>query len=340
MLKLVSNIEKKMIELIVVRPLLFLIPLLFLMKKENHLKPLAVALLLGVTTITISSAQAVQTGPTGPAGATGPRGIQGATGARGLAGATGSQGIRGLAGATGSQGIAGATGLRGLVGLTGATGSTGATGAVGATGATGATGIGTAGATGAGSFVFKLACGTTLDLPCKIGSKGPAGGYIFFVDYYDQYPTFDYLEAAPNDGQQGYSWCISNISASIYQTPTPDLYWAIKGLGHGAANTTYMLAACTSPGLVGSVADNALQYGITQDKGFLDWYLPSSAEASTMFNNLQGQDTSGFVQGLYWTSSENTSTTALSFDTTQMLIVPYAKNRIHVNVRYIRKFSN
>jgi hypothetical protein len=34
---------------------------------------------------------------------------------------------------------------------------------------------------------------------CKIGMTGPGGGIVFFIDYFDQYPGFDYLELAPSE---------------------------------------------------------------------------------------------------------------------------------------------
>ena len=48
--------------------------------------------------------------------------------------------------------------------------------------------------------------GTIVPSAHKIGSNGPGGGFIFFVDLYDQYPGFTYLEAAPND-IAAVAWC-------------------------------------------------------------------------------------------------------------------------------------
>ena len=48
--------------------------------------------------------------------------------------------------------------------------------------------------------------GTTVPNTYKIGDRGPGGGFIFFVDLYDQYPGFTYLEAAPND-IAAVAWC-------------------------------------------------------------------------------------------------------------------------------------
>ena len=321
------------------------------MNQHKILKPLAVALLLGVLPLTITSTAmaatadtrgpAGPTGPTGPkgaTGATGPAGAKGATGAQGPAGATGLQGLagatgaqgpagatglQGLAGATGAQGPAGATGLQGLAGATGAQGPTGATGAVGATGAkgdtgsvgaTGATGVGTVGATGAtgpqgiqgptgpagpsgsggtgSSFSYSMTCGTHTpqDEACKVGTVGPGGGWIFFVDYNDKYPGFDYLEAAPAD-ISNVAWC-SDTTNSIPAVAG----WSASAVGAGQANTTAMLGVCTS-----GAAYEADNY-FTATKS--DWFLGSEGEMMLMYTNLRQEGVGGFASDYYWSSSE------------------------------------
>ena len=135
------------------------------MNQNKILKPLAVALILGVMPLTITSTAMAAvadtrgptgpigptgpTGPAGPRGATGPLGPKGDVGQKGDKGDKGTSGTIGATGATGATGSVGATGATGATGSVGATGVTGATGATGATGPAGATGIGTAGATGA-----------------------------------------------------------------------------------------------------------------------------------------------------------------------------------------------
>ena len=49
------------------------------------------------------------------------------------------------------------------------------------------------------SFSYSMTCGVSGTDACKIGAVGPGGGWIFFVDYNDEYTGFDYLEAAPDD---------------------------------------------------------------------------------------------------------------------------------------------
>jgi len=49
-------------------------------------------------------------------------------------------------------------------------------------------------------------CGDNGNELCKLGSVGPGGGWIFFVDYHDQYPVFNYLEAALADTLSQQLW--------------------------------------------------------------------------------------------------------------------------------------
>ena len=105
----------------------------------------------------------------------------------------------------------------------------------------------------------------------KVGDRGPGGGWIFFVDYYDQYPGFTYLEAAPTDTAL-VPWC------NLDQTSIPAVGgWAGNAVGKGQANTTAMLGVCTSG------AANAADSYFTATKS--DWFLPSEGEL--MYTNLR-----------------------------------------------------
>ena len=69
---------------------------------------------------------------------------------------------------------------------------------VGLIGPQGPVGIGSQGPQGAtgengtysSSFPYSMACGVSGTDACKVGALGPGGGWIFFVDYNDQYPGF------------------------------------------------------------------------------------------------------------------------------------------------------
>ncbi len=224
-------------------------------------------------------------GPEGPAGATGPMGPVGLMGARGLTGSMGPAGPEGPAGLVGATGLTGLTGPAGSTGATGPTGLTGLTGPAGPAGPTGLTGP------AGGAFVYSQLCGGD----CKVGTVGPGGGVIFFVDYHDQYPGFTYLEAAPVD-LDPVAWC-SDTTNSIAAVNG----WAANAVGRGQANTTAMLSP-TGPCTTGAanVADAYVSPNTTAD-----WFLPSEGELMLMYTNLRQAGLGAFSPALYWSSSED-----------------------------------
>jgi hypothetical protein len=199
-----------------------------------------------------------------------------------------------------------------MVGPVGATGATGLTGAQGPGGSSG--GSGPAGATGANGTNATIAitelflcdgadAGTVADEKCKIGMTGPGGGTIFFVDYNDQYPGFNYLEAAPKLCEAQKAWS-SDTTHSLLAVNG----WAARAFGSGQTNTTAMLAtgATSYDGDTREAAfySNNLASGVpagcvtSKD----DWFLGSLGEMKLMYDNLQG--VGGFVEFPYWSSTE------------------------------------
>jgi len=139
--------------------------------------------------------------------------------------------------------------------------------------------------------------GTFVPTTYKIGSRGPGGGWIFFVDLYDQYPGFTYLEAAPTD-IAAVPWC-NNSTTSIPAVGG----WAGNAVGKGQANTTAMLGVCTSG------AAKAADLYLTATKS--DWFLPSEGELMLMYTNLRQAGVGGFAFNYhYWSSTEYGSNVA------------------------------
>ena len=179
------------------------------------------------------------------------------------------------------------------------------------------------GPAGSGSFNYSKTCGVSGTDPCKIGAVGPGGGWIFFVDYNNQYPGFTYLEAAPADIVQG-AWC-SDTTNSIPSVGG----WAGNAVGKGRANTTAMLGVCTSG------AANAADSYLTATKS--DWFLPSEGELMLMYTNLRQTGVGGFADIYYWSSTEADSSSARfqGFDTG---IENYGTKTITLSVRAVRSF--
>ena len=243
-------------------------------------------------------------------------GAQGEAGVDGLTGSTGAQGPIGLTGSTGAQGpigLTGATGPQGPSGLTGATGPQGPSGGSGATGPQGPSGgSGPAGPAGTNGINATIAitelfvcdgpdAGTVADEKCKVGMTGPGGGTIFFVDYNDIYPTFNYLEAAPTSCESA-----SKTWSSAKTVVTAAGSWAGRAVGAGQANTVAIKAVFTAD----TSSNNAAYFATSCSAGGKsDWFLGSLGEVKLMYDNLQG--VGGFVDNAYWSSTESDADFAL-----------------------------
>ncbi len=119
--------------------------------------------------------------------------------------------------------------------------------------------------------------------PYTIGETGPAGGKVFYVTDGGLHG----LEAAPVDQSIGTFW-----GCDIGSIPGAQG----TAVGTGAANTAAILAAgCPIVGAA-KIADAYVF------KGYSDWFLPSSEELNLLY--AQKDVLGGFVNDLYWSSSE------------------------------------
>ena len=217
-------------------------------------------------------------------------------------------------------------------GVAGPAGPAGPAGAAGAKGADG--GDGAAGSNGNGYGPFSY----------KIGDTGPGGGIVFFVDRYNEYSDFTYLEVAPNEvdtgaaGTDAIVWSTSAAkcyadaagsttadqscaSESIYPdtvsgtTRTASRATATR-IGSGSANTLAIIARhdavdpATSKALY--AAGSADNYSNTPTGGsaVTDWFLPSYSEMVMLFQNFSQFKPGALTLSAtgtcsaYWTSSE------------------------------------
>jgi hypothetical protein len=194
-----------------------------------------------------------------------------------------------------------ATGWPAGVSMVGATGAPGPGGSSGGSGPAGANGTN---ATIAITELFVCDgpdAGTVADEKCKIGMTGPGGGFIFVVDYNDQYTGFNYLEAAPADLTGTFSWSDST-TASVSGASG----WAARAVGRGQTNTTAIVnLPSTSGAAVSADSYSSPSYNSVVKS---DWFLGSLGEMKLMYDNLQG--VGGFVADKYWSSSEDNATNA------------------------------
>ena len=320
------------------------------------LKPLAIALLLGVAPLSISTAYAVAavTGPAGPTGATGAKGdtgLPGAAGTNGLPGATGATGATGLTGAAGAKGINGTNGATGAQGLTGAIGpsggvkgDTGATGAAGAKGDTGLTGLtGLTGATGPAGAAGTGSAGGSAAIHF-IGDSY-AGGIVFWVDASGEHG----LIAARADQSVNVTW-YNNVTSVTGTTG--------NGIYSGAMNTAIQVTAQLPSNINGNFAAKVAADYSVQDNGITpctlptwtsiniapdsetcygDWYLPSQFELNLLYRQKVAGVVGNFSNAWYWSSTELHYDNAWDQNFGTGVVTAYGKGD-HMQVRAIRAF--
>ncbi len=222
----------------------------------------------------------------------------------------------------------GADGISGAAGAAGAKGDTGAAGAKGDTGAAGAKGD--AGVNATLAITQQSVCDgsdadTTANEVCKIGMTGPGGGLIFFVDYNNEYATYDYLEAAPTDGVFASSaatgvWATTTAKCGATAPQATDCQTAtiyteagvalatIRGLHRGLFGGKAATGVIVARHVAGSVAKNLYAAGVADDYTTAtasDWWLPSKDELEKMQENLNNKGVGGFASDFYWSSSES-----------------------------------
>ena len=170
----------------------------------------------------------------------------------------------------------------------------------------------------------------------KVGDTGPGGGTIFFVDRFNEYSDFNYLEIASDSTRVLRPWAQS--------TPTNYQSTAVTGagnfaLGAGSSNTADIVAQGNSnPATCAATYCDSLVSG-----GQSDWYLGSLGEMKLANEVLhQSRDTSWY-SGYYWTSTQEKQyqpTTHAWY----MQALPIGNLNVSVkgnsfDVRAIRKFS-
>jgi hypothetical protein len=192
-------------------------------------------------------------------------------GPQGMPGAPGAAGVNGAKGDTGTAGARGETGALGLKGDTGAEGSSSPTG-----------------------FTPRSVCGPSGTELCTIGTQGPGGGTVFYVDTKNEIAEFDYLEAAPtnavfNEGNSSGVWatnelrCGPDADAACDVSYVSDAAQAAEtwGLGTGRAATKAIVARYRNSTIpkTSYAAGTADAYETTTAS---DWWLPSWDESTAL----------------------------------------------------------
>jgi hypothetical protein len=162
------------------------------------------------------------------------------------------------------------------------------------------------------SAVFMKSDIVKIEKTYKIGETGPAGGIIF----YDKGRVADgwrYLEAAP-----------ANTEFTVVWGPDKVVAGTGTGVGSGKRNTQLIVAAY---GTSESAARRCANLNIN---GCKDWFLPSQDELGLILNNLVWDNANkkmrglgGFKEGYYWSSSINSSNSAVRVSEFVGLTVAY-----------------
>ena len=149
------------------------------------------------------------------------------------------------------------------------------------------------------------------------------GGIIFYIDGTGQHG----LISATVDQSTSIAW----ITGGSTQTTTNGNTLTAVGTGH--ANTNYMMA---QTGYTGGAATVCHNYTVTVgDITYNDWFLPSQAELHLMYTNINGSG--GFVQNIYWSSSEYSANNAWYQWFNNGYQFDYTKNTT-LHVRAVRAF--
>ena len=161
----------------------------------------------------------------------------------------------------------------------------------------------------------------------SIGSTGPAGGLIFYINPNYEEDGWKYLEAAPSDQHDNIDWW------DDYSNPTGATNTSI---GAGLSNTNTIIGE-SNPGNTSAVGI-AYNYSLN---GYSDWFLPSIEELNLMRDNLYSHtpDSLGnFEPTGYWSSSEVSGTNAYRRSFTVGVEESKSKSTFY-NIRVARRFS-
>ena len=153
------------------------------------------------------------------------------------------------------------------------------------------------------NFSTPLTSDTTLYAVWKttfaVGDRGPAGGFIFYINDQKYDNTWTYLEAQENIIIGAFTW-------------GPERYLGCQssGYGHGSSNTDTAFSAMSA---AEQNANYALSYikrysSINNGITYSDWFLLSSGDAMS-FNKVKSSlrkadGTLAYSSGTFWTSTE------------------------------------
>jgi hypothetical protein len=234
-------------------------------------------------------------------------------------------------------------------GLAGSSGAAGTKGDTGTPGRNGANGSNATLAITEQSVCDGSDAGVVADEVCKIGMTGPGGGQIFYVDYHNVYPTYDYLELAPTDAATGVVWATTVQTCGVTSSSNCQLNSLYNGANIALRETQFgLFGGKKATELIiakhASVPKSNYAAGVSDDyvsNGLEDWWLPSLGEWETAIENLGFNGLVSNDVNLYWTSSEPRVNAASAFVFTMAWNMEGGstdKNDLFPRVRAVRGF--
>lgn len=184
---------------------------------------------------------------------------------------------------------------------------------------------------------LRRACQTTANY--EIGDEGPGGGIVFYDKGNYSY-GWRYIEVSTNDLPNN-QWGCAN--SSVEGTNNSEIG---KGLLNSSRILNFhdtLLNFYTNPSICdisndGTVAvKSAFEYSNNELK---DWFLPSHDELYLIYTNLHLQSLGSLSNNLYWSSTENDTTTvkAIDFSNGEDVNCSKVTNLLTVKIRCIRYF--
>lgn len=103
-------------------------------------------------------------------------------------------------------------------------------------------------------------------------------------------------------------------------------------LGTGAANTSIIVNACSTPGIAARICSD---YELN---GYSDWYLPSANELDKVYQNLHLNQLGNFTSFIYWSSSQYNASSSYGIHFGTGAAAYYVINNANFKVRPVRSF--
>ncbi len=101
-------------------------------------------------------------------------------------------------------------------------------------------------------------------------------------------------------------------------------------IGTGNKNTIDIMNGCSESGIAARLCGDLVL------AGYSDWYLPSIYELARLYENRVA--VGGFINTLYWSSTENSATDAFSFSFSNGYAINFTNKTNTYSVRAVRAF--